>query len=69
MRITYDQKYDALYLKIGEAEKVLCKEVDEDITLDLDAQGKLVGIEILAASEHVDLEQLLPVETTRGRAK
>jgi len=69
VRITYDPKYDALYLKIGEAEKVLCKEVDEDITLDLDPQGKLVGIEILAASEHVDLDRLLPVKITRGRAR
>ncbi|MCK4388209.1 MAG: DUF2283 domain-containing protein [Dehalococcoidia bacterium] len=69
MRITYDPKYDVLYLKIGEAEKVLCKEVDEDITLDLNAQGKLVGIEILSASEHMDLEHLLPVEMSREVAK
>lgn len=69
MRITYDPKYDVLYLKIGEAEKVLCKEVDEDITLDLNAQGKLVGIEILSASEHMDLGHLLPVEMSREVAK
>lgn len=62
MRITYDPKYDVLYLKVGEAEKVLCKEVDEDITLDLNAQGKLVGIEILSASEHINLSHLLPVK-------
>lgn len=66
MRITYDPKYDSLYLKIGEAEKVLCKEVEEDISLDMDAQGKLVGIEVLSASEHLDLKQLLPVELTKG---
>lgn len=62
MRITYDSRYDILYLKIGDTEKVLCKNVDEDISLDLDACGKLVGIEILSASEHLDLGQLLPVE-------
>lgn len=69
MRITYDTKYDALYLKIGEAEKVVCREIDEDITLDMDAQGKLVGIEILSASDHINLEQLLPVEITKEVAK
>jgi len=69
MRISYDPKYDTLYLKIGEAEKVLCKEVDEDITLDMDARGKLVGIEVLSASEHVDLAKLLPVEITSKSAK
>ncbi|HBI24080.1 MAG: hypothetical protein A2Y48_07000 [Nitrospirae bacterium RIFCSPLOW2_12_42_9] len=62
MRISYDQKYDILYLKLGEAEKVICKDVDEDITVDIDAQGKLVGIEVLSASEHIDLSFLLPVE-------
>lgn len=69
MRITYDQKYDLLYLKLGEAEKVLCKEMDEDITFDLDAQGRLVGIEILSASEHINLSHLLPVEITKEVAK
>ena len=69
MRITYDPKYDTLYLKIGEAKKVVCKEIDEDIALDMDAHGKLVGIEILSASEHINLEQLLPVEITKETAK
>ena len=62
MRITYDPKYDILYLKLGEAEKVISKEMDEDITMDLDSEGKMVGIEILSASEHVNLSTLLPVE-------
>lgn len=62
MRITYDSKYDTLYIKITEAEKVLCKEIDEDISFDLDAKGKLIGIEILSASEHINLKQLFPVK-------
>jgi len=65
MRITYDPKYDVLYIKLSDAEKVSCKEVDEDITFDIDAQGKLVGIEILSASEHINLGTLLPVEVKR----
>jgi uncharacterized protein YuzE len=65
MRITYDPKYDILYLKLGEAEKVISKEMDEDITMDLDSEGKMVGIEILSASEHVNLSTLLPVEVKR----
>lgn len=62
MKISYDPKYDILYLSLREADKVLCKEVSEDITVDIDAQGRLVGIEILSASEHVDLSLLLPLE-------
>mgnify|MGYP001065928687 CR=1 FL=1 len=52
------QNYDLLYLKLGEAEKVYCKEIDEDITMDLDAEGKLAGIEILSASKHINLSTL-----------
>ena len=62
MRISYDQKYDILYLKLGDAEKVYCKDIDDDITVDIDANGKLVGIEVLSATEHIDLSYLLPVE-------
>lgn len=69
MRITYDPKYDLLYIKLGEAEKVLCKEVDEDITFDVDSEGKLVGIEILSASEHIKLDTLFPVELGKGSLK
>ena len=65
MRISYDPKYDIIYFRFGNAEKVLCKDVDEDITIDVDAQGKLVGIEVLSASEHLDLSLLLPVEITK----
>lgn len=65
MRISYDPKYDILYLKFGYAEKVICKDVDEDITIDMDGEGKLIGIEILSASEHIDLSLLLPVEITK----
>ena len=62
MRISYDPRYDILYIRLGEAEKVRCKDVDEDITMDMDEQDRLVGIEILSASKHLDLSLLLPVE-------
>lgn len=39
MRISYDPNYDILYIKFGEAEKVLCKDIDEVITMDIDVKG------------------------------
>jgi uncharacterized protein YuzE len=69
MRISYDPKYDILYIKLGKAKKVFCIEVDEDITFDVDQSGKLVGIEILSASERLDLKSLLPVEITKETLK
>lgn len=69
MRISYDPIYDILYLKLSEAEKVICKDVDDNITVDMDAQGRLVGIEVLSASEHLDLHFLLPVEIRKEALK
>ena len=69
MRISYDPKYDILYLKFGNAEKVICTDVNEDITIDMDGEGKLIGIEVLSASEHIDLSLLLPVEITKEAIK
>ena len=50
MRITYDPEFDILYMRLGEADEVLSKDIDEDITLGhTDAQGRLIGIEVLSA--------------------
>lgn len=69
MTITYDSKYDLLYLKFCKRSKVITKEIDEDITFDIDVNGKIVGIEVLSASEHIDLANLLPVKIEkRGKS-
>ena len=62
MRITYDSKYDILYLAlIPEPGEVETAHATDDIALDFDAQGRLAGIEVLSASKHLDLAALLPV--------
>jgi len=48
MKITYDSKYDVLYLKFVEGKKqVINKNLPEDITVDVDEKGKIVGMEFL----------------------
>ena len=49
MKVTYDARADALYIRFGEAE-VSTVHVGDDIALDYDADGRLAGIEILDAS-------------------
>jgi len=48
----------------------LDKTVSEDIVLDIGKDERLIGIEILDASKHVNLERLLPIkyETPKGVA-
>lgn len=63
MTIHYDSKTDLLYLRIAPAQQeVTNKRVTEDIVLDMGNDDKIVGIEIMDASKHVDLDKLMPVE-------
>ena len=66
MKITYDSNHDVLYLKSIEGKRqVMNKNLTEDITVDIDEIGKIVGIEFLDASEHFfDLGKLLPIKVS-----
>ena len=61
MRISYDPEGDALYIsfKQGPAE-VTTVRLSEDVAIDLGTREEIVGIEVLDASGHLDLEQLRP---------
>ena len=48
MRITYDSKVDALYIRFIET-TVTTEHVAEGIAVDYDSEGKIAGIEILDA--------------------
>jgi len=50
MRITYDPKVDALYIRFKET-TVTTKHLTEGIAADYDSEGKLAGIEILDVSQ------------------
>jgi uncharacterized protein YuzE len=62
MQILYNTKKDLLYLCLDDRkQEVINKRVSEDIVLDLGEDNRIVGIEILDASKHLNLERLLPV--------
>ena len=62
MQVLYNDKTDLLYLRLDDRRQdVINKRVTEDIVLDLGENDKIVGIEILDASKHLNLERLLPV--------
>jgi len=63
MQIMYDAKTDLLYFRLdSQKQQVVNKRVSEDIVLDIGSGDKIVGIEILDASKHLDLESLLPMK-------
>ena len=62
MQILYNARTDLLYLRLDDRkQQVMNKRVSEDIVLDLGEDNRIVGIEILDASKHLNLERLLPV--------
>lgn len=59
MRINYTQDDDALYIRLKENDIENSDEIADDIILDFDKNGSIVGIEILSASEKADVQQIL----------
>lgn len=51
MKIEYDREVDALYIKVQEKFVAKTQEVAEGVNLDFDVDGKLIGLEILDATE------------------
>ena len=70
MKISYDDRVDLLYIRFDERkQEVENKRLTEDIVLDIGEGGKIVGIEVLDASQHISLESILPThyEVPGGR--
>jgi len=62
MQILYNARTDLLYLRLDDRkQQVINKRLSEDIVLDIGEDDRIVGIEILDASKHLNLERLLPV--------
>jgi uncharacterized protein YuzE len=57
MQIEYDKKADALYLSVSDTEIAETKSVSEYCNVDLDREGKIVGIELLFVSRTGVLQQ------------
>lgn len=63
MKITYDDKSDLLYIRLDESKQdVINKRITDDVVLDIGAGERIIGIEILDASSHVDLNKILPIQ-------
>jgi len=58
MKIHYDKEVDALYIELKNADPEGVIELKEGINLDISANGKILGIEILYASKKIDLETI-----------
>ena len=66
MRLTVDQKADALYLRLDEDAIVESEEIKPGVVLDFNKAGNVVGVEFLVVSKRIDSKKLnkLQFETT-----
>lgn len=53
MKTHYDAEADALYLRFADTPVIESEEVRPGLILDFDADGRIVAVEILDASEHL----------------
>jgi uncharacterized protein YuzE len=58
MRLKIDKENDALYFRLDEERIVESEEVENGVILDFDAEGKVVGIELLNLSTRIDPAKL-----------
>jgi uncharacterized protein YuzE len=50
MKALYDPEVDALYVRFADTPIIESEEVSKGVVLDLDAEGRIVAIEVLNAS-------------------
>lgn len=58
MKLTIDREADALYLNLDESPAAESEEISPGVILDYNAEGKVVGIEMLYLSTRVSPEKL-----------
>jgi uncharacterized protein YuzE len=61
MKIEYSKSIDALYIRLREARIVDSIDIEEGVTADLDEKGHIVGLEILDASEKLNISDLVNI--------
>jgi len=62
VKVHYDEKADAIYLRLDESKIVESEEVRPGVVLDFDDKDQVVGIEILRVKSRVPLANLKQIQ-------
>ena len=63
MKIEYDNKIDALYIRLQEKYVDRTVEIEEGLSIDLDESGKMIGLEVLDATNRYSLADIFNIST------
>ena len=58
MKVHYDEKSDAIYMRLDDSKIIDSQEVEPGIILDFNDKNQVVGIEILRVKKHVPMANL-----------
>ena len=61
MRIEYSKDIDALYIRLKDTKVADTLDIEEGVVLDLDEHRHVVGIEILDASDKMEISDLVNI--------
>ena len=53
VQVEYDKKADAIYIWVRKAKYDISEEIAENVIIDLDKAGRIIGIEVLDASKNM----------------
>ncbi|MHB2149520.1 DUF2283 domain-containing protein [Calditrichota bacterium LG25] len=62
MKIHYDEKTDAIYIRLDESKIVDSQEVEPGIVLDFNESNQVVGVEILRVKKRVPSANLKQIQ-------
>jgi len=56
VKVEYDSKADAMYIWLRKARYEISEELAENVIMDLDKNGRIIGIEVLDATKNLGEE-------------
>lgn len=66
MQVKYDIVADAVYMNVSDGKVARTLEMEDKLLVDVDAQGKIVGIEILDAGRQEQMIKSLADNVSKG---
>lgn len=64
VQVEYDKKADAMYIWFRKAKYDISEELAENVILDLDKNGRIIGIEVLGASKNLGKDLVMKIIDT-----
>jgi len=65
VQVEYDKKADAMYIWFRKAKYDISEELAENVILDLDKNGRIIGIEVLGASKNLGKDLVMKIIDTQ----